>query len=117
MVRFVEKATLFKVGETYQRPFSKRKYTCLFDDGVIVLFKTTGLGTEGSQSWHRGLSGERNFLNQLKIVPVVHEGWVNIYSHSEVSQIWETKEKADMAAAKSARVACIPIKFTEGEGL
>jgi hypothetical protein len=53
----------------------------------------------------------------LEVKPEI-EGWVNIYStDKQFLYIHETREIADKEAKGSQRLACIKIKFTEGEGL
>ena len=48
-------------------------------------------------------------------VPIKHTGWLNVYKY-DVSDIHFSK--ADAEYSKTAgRVACIPITYTEGEGL
>lgn len=54
--------------------------------------------------------------------PVVHEGWINIRTYfddgGDQRMHWfETKDGADNCRSCADRIACIPIKFTEGEGL
>lgn len=44
------------------------------------------------------------------------KGWVNVYSSWEKELIHPDKPTAD-GEAGAARIACIPIEFTEGEGL
>lgn len=55
--------------------------------------------------------------------PVVHEGWQNYYPADMYCKIpkansglWKSRQAADEMAV-DGRTACIPIKFTEGEGL
>lgn len=54
----------------------------------------------------------------LALEPKKMKKWVNIYSYgsSRTSAIWDSKEQADRCSS-SNRIACIPIEFTEGEGL
>lgn len=53
--------------------------------------------------------------------PVLHEGWVNVVKsldgkfHQLILEQHDTKEDADWCAQD--RIACVRIKFTEGEGL
>lgn len=42
--------------------------------------------------------------------------WVNVYEHM-VSSNFLTKERADICASNKTRLACIEVKWTEGEGL
>ena len=49
------------------------------------------------------------------IEPVVHEGWVNVYGGNSTN-FSACKEVAD-SRAYSTRIACIKVKFTEGENL
>ena len=50
------------------------------------------------------------------------KGWVNVYSLkcleglASCENVWPSKEKANKEASRN-RIACIPIEFTEGEGL
>ncbi len=49
------------------------------------------------------------------------EGWVNVYPGGQsrvlLGQIQATKEEAERISVGDARIACLHIKFTEGEGL
>lgn len=54
--------------------------------------------------------------SDLVNIPVEHEGWVNVYSGGAFGVIHETKEQADKKSDRH-RIACIHIKFKEGEGL
>lgn len=52
--------------------------------------------------------------------PVVHEGWVNIYPPRSSDNVFDcgmigTRKRCD--AISKDRIACVKIKFTEGEGL
>lgn len=60
----------------------------------------------------------------LKMAPEKRTVWVNIYServnknHDGVpSGVWETRRIVDAAALDDKRIACVPVTFTEGEGL
>lgn len=55
-------------------------------------------------------------LLDLVNIPKNHTIWINIYPECYNINIFETKFQADLAAARS-RIACIEIKFEEGEGL
>ena len=46
---------------------------------------------------------------------IVHESWINIYRQL-CSRMHSTKDYADKVSAGD-RIACIKIKFTEGDGL
>lgn len=48
--------------------------------------------------------------------PVVQERWLNIYKDGDIGKLRGTKGEADGQDAGD-RIACIKIKFTEGEGL
>lgn len=49
------------------------------------------------------------------------KGWINIYQpYKKCSVVYDSKKKADEYSneyANHVRIACIPIEFTEGEGL
>ena len=51
--------------------------------------------------------------------PVVHEGWINVHKLYTEMHFYNRRENADIGKDEgdSKRIACIPIKFTEGEGL
>lgn len=60
-------------------------------------------------------------LDLIEVKPEV-KGWINIYRAGKflpenVSNVHPTKEIADQSAASEGRIACIPVTFTEGEGL
>lgn len=81
---------------------------------------------EESGRVHNGAVTDFDLIEPWKD-PVVHEGWVNVYKFPDNKEI-ETgqgiyKERAiadrvtPISDNKPYRIACIPIKFTEGEGL
>jgi hypothetical protein len=47
--------------------------------------------------------------------PKIIKGWVNVYSETYISDIYSTRELADIDSL--GRIACIPVEFKEGEGL
>ncbi len=51
--------------------------------------------------------------------PVVHEGWINVHKLYTEMYFYNRRENADADKdeGNSERIACIKIKFTEGEGL
>lgn len=51
--------------------------------------------------------------------PVVHEGWINVHKLYTEMHFYNDRENADADKNEgdSERIACIKIKFTEGEGL
>lgn len=58
------------------------------------------------------------------MAPICVTVWVNIYSerfnkyHDGVpSGVWESRAIADSAAADGKRIACVPVTYTEGEGI
>lgn len=55
-----------------------------------------------------------------RIKPTTRIGWINIYPCNEIGMIHPNKEDADKAIVfgqQGDRIACIPITYTEGEGL
>lgn len=50
----------------------------------------------------------------MNVPPVKHTKWLNIYKYT--SQIHDSKEDADEHAC-SSRISCVPITYTEGDGL
>lgn len=54
------------------------------------------------------------------VEPVEREGWINFYRKDVdivCSRIYGGKDWADGADTGEKRIACVKIKFTEGEGL
>lgn len=75
-------------------------YHYYFEDGTIVSNGKTDL--------------------DLFMVPEKKTVWVNIYSNICFSRfLFESKEQADKCntSAGMARIACVPVTYTEGEGL
>jgi hypothetical protein len=52
----------------------------------------------------------------LMCAPVARTVWVNVYEGCSLLVPWPTKETAD-EGANPCRIACIPVTFTDGEGL
>lgn len=52
----------------------------------------------------------------LRDKPRKIKGWVNVYPERVGAHLYSTKEHADRCA-DPRRIACIPIEYTEGEGL
>lgn len=65
---------------------------------------------------HPGTTPESYDLIEEWFDLVTHEGWLNFYKDGPGTDIQKTRECADRIA-NAGRVACIRIKFTEGEGL
>ena len=63
-----------------------------------------------------------NIIGEWPPEPKKVKGWVNVYSLkcleglASCENVWPSKEKANKEASRN-RIACIPIEFTEGEGL
>lgn len=70
------------------------------------------------------LSDGRAFLNgtceysDLVNIPEKRVVWVNVYENCMVGEGYKSKELADQNQSKfNARIACVRVEFTEGEGL
>ena len=69
-----------------------------------------------------GIVTDTNFIPtpwKEPIEPVVCEGWINVHKLYREMHFYNRRENADAGKDEgdSERIACIPIKFTEGEGL
>ena len=85
---------------------------------IIVLILMAD-GVEATQRYRKdgtylsvGSSGGHDLIN----VPTQY--WVNIYPDDDnnIGRFWKNKQDADEFAT-SGRMACVPVTFTEGEGL
>lgn len=93
----------------------------LFNEYPIIAAVELGDGTESpfeytiEGSIYKGNSSSLDLIN----APIEHEGWVNIYANdSPVTYGFNrTRQKADENARGLTRLACVHIKFKEGEGL
>jgi hypothetical protein len=86
----------------------------------IVIAATDGWGEEFTELRHADgrvrKSAETPY--DLVNVPKKREGWANIYNMAQQSYsvLYPTREEADRNAVPG-RVACVHIKYTNGEGL
>ena len=71
---------------------------------------------------------DHDIIGEWPPEPKKVKGWVNVYSatsqidsqYMHVSVLYDSKQTADLCAVGlqyKNRIACIPIEFTEGEGL
>lgn len=79
------------------------------DDGSCeMLISWSGDGHYGGAANYKALD--------LVNVPQVIEGWVNVYPDA-ISILHPTRAEADRNASLPRRIACVPFKATEGEGM
>lgn len=84
---------------------------------------------EEVQYWHSSIEGWLGMENcvfrdpinhadlQWRIAPKKQTVWVNVYhGGAVVENSYSSKQKAD-ASARDFRIACVPLTFTEGDGL
>lgn len=95
--------------------------TDLKSEFPIVIAVLRDNGTEEIRG--RDASGRVRFDREgpydLVNVPIKHEVWINFYDDEEGgydSYSYSSQEIAD-ESADSTRIACVRVKFTEGEGL
>lgn len=100
---------MFEAGKTYQFEKTDMRATCLFSDdkGALVQWG------DGS----RGYRDNSDFHYYTEVKPKITR-WLNVYTNHWHGQLHLTKEAADLTVAVIAdRIACIPITFSEGDGL
>lgn len=74
-------------------------------------------------SWLRdGTESSLDIIGEWPPEPKKVKGWLNIYppAHRDLALVYcvlATKEQCDVQPNVGRRIACIPIEFTEGEGL
>jgi len=83
------------------------------DDSLIVWCDrgTNTLNIYGE--WHSSSRPDDRDLVEPWVEPVVREGWISLFSTGYLCRFDKTKDSGDCPT----RIACIPIKFEEGEGL
>lgn len=102
------------------------------DGRPVRIYRTDGSGirpihgaiknSEGHEYVAQWYANGRHYGDTIKSscdlvnVPVRHTVWVNVYSFFQVVYLYPTKSEADQRAGAD-RIACVPITFTEGEGL
>lgn len=62
--------------------------------------------------WTRGGESKMDLQN----VPETGTCWLNIYQDARHGSAWSSREAADRAATK-ARIACVEVTYTVGQGL
>jgi hypothetical protein len=55
-------------------------------------------------------------LDLVNIPPAKHKSWVNFYNDNR-GYAYTTREKADVKASTTGRIACKEVEWYEGEGL
>ena len=72
--------------------------------------------TIDGQYFHNYTCGDLKY--NLRNTPVVHEGWINVYpNNGMMGPLHSTKASAILAGDSDRKIACIKIKYTEGEGI
>ncbi len=86
-------------------------------EGVPVEWKSVGNGRWYLFDDDRDTLPFKKDKREWRIKPQPRTGtfWANIYPEI-VASIWSTREDADHYSAES-RIACVEVKWTEGEGL
>lgn len=106
--------------DLHKKPEERKKVRIICRDAkgyypLIALTKEDGQEVDSSHTidglFEREIEGRLDLVNISEKI----ERWVNIYSREYGHA---TKEEADACAGNAKdRIACIPIEFTEGEGL
>lgn len=100
----------FVVGKTYvnKSRSNENKYKCLFVGTHSSLFEKIGSKSEAQILNNQFSKFEESVEKKSGTV------WMNIYP--TMSSVWDTRQVADeMSTAR--RLACIEVKWTEGQGL
>lgn len=105
---------VFYIGENPNKPSNPLVFT--FDDTVF--------GCAENGRFFISTEHEYDIIGEWPPEPKKYKGWMNVYPPYQCRTlaiahcIFETKEECDIqTGTKGNRIACIPIEFTEGEGL
>ncbi len=101
------------VGENAFNPTYPLVFAHELDKGKIYPYTIDG------KFYFDGRPSNWNIIGEWPPEPKKVKGWVNVYKGQDYSAavIFDSKEKADKQRHVPNRIACIPIEFTEGEGL
>jgi len=94
----------------------------VWHEGFIdQLHDSSGLNMRNEDDSYSSPEEEFDLIEPWK-EPIVHEGWFNVYRRSYGFVLGlarpQTKEQCDADHSNfDNRIACVPLNFTEGEGL